>query len=87
MRPVLHSQYLPVNDPPKQMAFSEDESSDEDVEKEPEDMEFEPNCSSNQPHLLSQGDLNDFVEKASRTPWFQVKWLESSRERDQMNPR
>ena len=61
MKPVPQSQDYPVADPPNQMTLSNEESSDEAMEKETEDMEFQPICSSREPHLLSQGDLNDLV--------------------------
>ena len=43
------------------MTLSDDDLSDNDKEQEIEDMEFKPNCFSSEPHLLSQGDLNDLV--------------------------
>ena len=61
IRPVPHSPDFPVPDPPKQMTLSDDDLSDNDKEQEIEDMEFKPNCFSSEPHLLSQGDLNDLV--------------------------
>ena len=64
MRPVPHSAELPVPKPPTNMALSDSESSDEDV-GQANDMDCDPKfaraCSSNEPHLLTQVDLNDIV--------------------------
>jgi hypothetical protein len=47
------------------LSLSDSESSDEDVGKANNDMDCDPTfagaCSSNEPHLLTQGDLNDIV--------------------------
>ena len=37
------------------------QDSEKAMEKETVDMDFQPVCSSSEPHLLSQGDLNDLV--------------------------
>jgi len=46
-------------------SLSDSEASDEDVGQANNNMDFDPTfagaCSSNEPHLLTQGDLNDIV--------------------------
>jgi len=65
MRPVPHSAELPVPKPPTNMTVSDSESSDENVGQANKNMDSAPTfagaCSSNEPHLLTQGDLNDIV--------------------------
>jgi len=65
MRPVPHSAELPVPKPPTNLTLSDSESSDEDVGQANNNMDCDPTfagaCSSNEPHLLTQGDLNDIV--------------------------
>ena len=65
MRPVPHSAELPVPKPPTNMTLSDCESSDEDVGQANNNMDCDPTfagaSSSNEPHLLTQGDLNDIV--------------------------
>jgi len=65
MRQLPHSAELPVPKPPTNMRPSDGESSDEDVgyanNIEDRDPQFAGACSSNEPHLLTQGDLNDNV--------------------------
>ena len=65
MRPVPRSAELPVPKPPTNMTLSDCESSDEDVGQANNHMYFDPTfagaCSSNEPHLLTQGDLNDII--------------------------
>jgi len=65
MRPVPHSVELPVTKPPTNMTLSDSESSDEDVGQTDNNMDCDPTfagaSSSNEPHLLTQGDLNDIV--------------------------
>jgi len=65
MRPVPHSVELSVPKPPTNMRLSDSESSDEDVGQANNNMDCDPTfagaCSSNEPHLLTQGDLNDIV--------------------------
>ena len=65
MRPVPHSAELPVSKPPTNMTLSDSESSDEDVGQPNNNMGSDPifsgASSSNEPHLLTQGDLNDIV--------------------------
>ncbi|GFX91662.1 uncharacterized protein TNCV_3682481 [Trichonephila clavipes] len=64
MRPVPHSEELPIPKPPEHVTLDE-ERSDYDRSKEEEtvcgDTTFEPSCSS-EPHLLTQEDLNDFIQ-------------------------
>jgi len=65
MRPVPHSAELPVPKPPTNMRLSDSESSDEDVGQTNNNTDYDPTfagaCSSNEQHLLTQGDLNDIV--------------------------
>jgi len=65
MRPVPHSAELPVAKPPTNMTLSDSESRYEDVGQANDDMDCYPTfagaCSSNEPYLLTQGDLNDIV--------------------------
>ena len=65
MRPVAHSVELPVPKPPTNTMLSDSESSDEDVGQANNNMDCDPTftgaSSSNEPHLLTQGDLNDII--------------------------
>ena len=65
MRPVPHSAESPVTKPPTNMTLSDCESSDVDVGQANKNMDCDPTFagadSSNEPHLLTQGDLNDIV--------------------------
>jgi len=65
MRPVPHSTELPVSKLPPNMTLSDSESSDEDVGQANNNMDCDPTFagaySSNEPHLLTQGDLNDII--------------------------
>jgi len=65
MRPIPQSAELPVRKPPKNMTLSDSDSSDEDVGQANKNMDFDPTfaraCSSNETHVLTQGDLNDIV--------------------------
>jgi len=65
MRLVPHSAELPVPKHPAIMTLSDSESSDEDVGQANKNMDCDPTfagaSSSNEPHLLNQGDLNDIV--------------------------
>ncbi|UYV67602.1 hypothetical protein LAZ67_5001347 [Cordylochernes scorpioides] len=56
MRPVPHSDILPVSQPPENVIFSDDEL--DRREQQSDDTNFEAGASS-EPHLLTQGDLND----------------------------
>ena len=51
--------------PPTNMTLSDSESSDEDIGQANKNMDCDPTfagaCSSNEPHLLTQGGLNDIV--------------------------
>jgi len=65
MRSVSHSVELPVPKPPTNMMLSDSESNDEDVAQANNNMDCDPtfagSSSSDEPHLLTQGDLNDIV--------------------------
>jgi hypothetical protein len=62
MRPVPHIAELPVPKPPTNMILSDSVSSDEGVGQANNNMDCDPTfagaCSSNEPHLLTQRDLN-----------------------------
>jgi len=64
-RPVPHITELPVPNPPTNMTLIDSESRDEDVGQANNNMDCDPTfagaCSSNEPHLLSQGDLSDII--------------------------
>jgi hypothetical protein len=63
MRPVSHSEDLPVPQHPENVTFSDDDSDNEaiqEVENPFHDPNFEASTSS-EPHLLNQGDLNDLA--------------------------
>ena len=65
MRPVPHSAELLAPKPPTHMTLSDSESSDEDAGQANNNMDCDPTfagaSSSNEPHLLTQGDLNDVI--------------------------
>ena len=63
MRPVPHSVELPVPRPLTHMTLSDGESSDVGQANKNKDCDptFAGACSSNDPHLLTQGVLNDIV--------------------------
>jgi hypothetical protein len=67
MRPVFHSAELPVPKPATNMMLSDSESRDEVVGQANNNMYCDPTsagaCSSNEPHLLTEEDLNDIVHK------------------------
>jgi len=83
-----------VPKPPTNVTLSDSESSDEDLGQANNNMDCDPTfpraCSSNEPHLLTQGNLNDIVrdlkqskkfetvKESSRTFRLHVKGLESS---------
>ncbi|UYV66321.1 hypothetical protein LAZ67_4001324 [Cordylochernes scorpioides] len=58
MRPVPHSDILPVPQPPENVIFSDDDS--DRREQQWDDTNFEAGALS-EPHLLTQGNLNDLV--------------------------
>jgi len=64
MRPIPQIVALPVPKPPTNMT-SNNESSDEDVGQADNSMDCDPTfagaCSSNEPHMLTEGDLNYIV--------------------------
>jgi hypothetical protein len=65
MRPVPYSEKLPVPNPLENMTFSDDNSDANEDQRQQEgnnvdcELIFEPSCSSSEPHLLIQGNLND----------------------------
>jgi len=65
MRPVPHSVELPVPKKPTNITLSDSESSNADVDQANNNMDcdstFSGACSYNEPHQLTQGDLNDIV--------------------------
>ena len=71
MRPVPHSAELLVPKSPTNMTLSDSESTDEDVGQANNNMDCGPtfagSCSSNEPHLLTQGDLNDVVRNLNQS--------------------
>jgi hypothetical protein len=70
MRPVPHSAELPVPKPPTNMTLSESESR-EDVGQANNNKDCDPvfagGCSSNEPYLLTQGDLNEIVRDLNQS--------------------
>ena len=67
IRSVLHCKELPVAEPLEYPTFSDDNSSSDEDHKQQErgnadcDLVFEASCSSSEPHLLTQGVLNNLV--------------------------
>ena len=65
MRPLPHSAELSVPKPPTKMMMNDSESSDEDAGQANNNKDCDPTfagaCSSNEPHLLTQADLNDII--------------------------
>jgi len=67
MRPVPHSKELPVTKPPVNPTFSDENSdSDEDQgqcvgDNSDCDPTFKASCPPSEPHLLTQGNLNDLA--------------------------
>ena len=65
MRPKPHSVELPVPKLPTNMTLGDSESTDEDIGQANKNMDcvltFSGVCSSNEPLLLTQGDLNNIV--------------------------
>jgi len=60
MRPVPHSEDLPIPHPPTNLTLedeSEHEPATEVTNEEQDDATFETSTSSREPHLLTQGDL------------------------------
>ena len=55
--------------PPTNLTLSDCDSSDEDVGQVNNNMDCDPTlagaCSSNEPHLLTQGDLNDIFHNVN----------------------
>lgn len=67
MRPVPHSEKLPVLKPLEILTCSDEKSDchEDYIQQEEANVDcipaFEESCSSPEPHLLIQGDLNDLV--------------------------
>ena len=65
LRPVPHSVELPAPKPSTNTTLCDSESNDEDVGQANNNMDCDPTytgaSSSSEPHLLTQGDLNDIV--------------------------
>jgi len=66
MRPILHSEELPVPKPLENLTFSDDNSDSDDHGKQEwdnvdSDPTSEATSSSYEPSLLTQGDFNDLV--------------------------
>ena len=67
IRPAPHSEELSVSKHPEILTFSVDNSNSDENHREQEgdnvgcDLKFEAICSSSEPHLLRQGDLDDLV--------------------------
>jgi hypothetical protein len=65
MRPVPHSAELLVSKLPTNIMLSDIESNDEDIGQASNNMDCDPKfagaCSSNDPTLLTQRDLNNIV--------------------------
>jgi len=72
MRPVPHSEDLHILHPPTHLTLvdeSEHEAATEVPNEERDDSIFEASTSNCEPHLLTQGELNDLVRdlKLSKT--------------------
>ena len=64
MRPVPHSEILPIPHPPTHLTLeegSELKAATEVPKEEQDDVTFETSTSSCEPHLLTQGELKDLV--------------------------
>ena len=64
MRPVPHSENLPIPHPPTHLTLQEEselKAATEVPKEEQDDATFETSTSSCEPHLLTQGELNDLV--------------------------
>jgi hypothetical protein len=65
MRRIPQIVELPVPNPPANLMLSDSESSDEDVGQGNNSMDCDPTfagaSSTNESHMLTQGDLNDIV--------------------------
>jgi hypothetical protein len=65
MRPVQNGDDFPVPKPTEILTFSDDKSDSVDDHGQQEknnvdcNPKFDASCSSSEPHLLTQGDLND----------------------------
>ena len=64
MRPVPHNEDLPIPHPPTHLTVedeSEHEAATEVQNEQQDDATFETSTSLCEPHLLTQGELNDLV--------------------------
>jgi hypothetical protein len=67
MRHVSHNEALPIPKPPENVNVDDKDcaTDEDDLEQDGEtfdcDPTFEESCSSSEPHLLTQGDLNDLL--------------------------
>ena len=64
MRPVPHSEDLPIPHRPTHLTLEDEsghEAATEVPNEEQNDATFETSTSSCEPHLLTQGELNDLV--------------------------
>ncbi|XP_077117201.1 uncharacterized protein LOC143773722 [Ranitomeya variabilis] len=60
IRPVPHGKDLPVPRPPKEYVLESDQE-EESPGSSSQDLEYDSQSASNEPHLLSQGELNDLI--------------------------
>jgi len=71
MRPVPHSEELPVTKPPTNKTLSDSESRDEDVGQANNNKDYDRTIagasSSDEPHFLTQRDLNGIVRRLNLT--------------------
>jgi hypothetical protein len=67
MRPLPHNEALPIPEPPANVTVDDEYSATDEADLEQVgetfdcDPTFEASCSSSEPHLLTQGDLNGLV--------------------------
>jgi hypothetical protein len=57
LRPVPHNEALPIPKPPANVNMDDEDSAIDEADLE----QVEASCSSSEPNLLTQGDLNDLV--------------------------
>jgi hypothetical protein len=57
LRPVPHNEELPIPKPPANVNMDDEDSAIDEADLE----QVEASCSSSEPNLLTQGDLNDLV--------------------------
>jgi hypothetical protein len=61
MRPVPHSEKLPVPKPSENLTFCDEDHGQKEGDNIHCDLTIEASGSSSEPHLLTQGDLKDLV--------------------------